>query len=174
MRLLMFSIFLLFSLAGYAASVYKWTDQQGRIHYSDIPPLDAKNLTQKNAAGNIVETDAIPFETKLAVEKNPVTLFSFKECGSPCSEAEAFLKSRGIPFSLKSTDSDKAELKSLTGDTQVPALIIGTQKPRIGFEEFSWNSALDAAGYPKSNPLKNLNKAPAKATPADKPNPTTR
>jgi len=135
MRLLL-SILLLCSLPGYAASasVYKWTDAQGRTHYSDIPPMDAKNLTKKSAAGNIIETDALPFESKLAMEKNPITLFSYKECGSPCSEAEALLNSRGIPFTLKNTDQDKIELKALTGDTQVPALIIGNQKPRIGFE----------------------------------------
>lgn len=166
MRLLTLTILMLCSLTSHAAAqVYKWTDAQGRTHYSDIPPLDAKNLTQKNAAGNIVETDALPFETKLAIEKNPVVLFSYKECGDPCAEAEAYMKSRGIPYTLKNREEDKAELKSLTGDTQVPALIIGKQKAKVGFEQGGWSSALDAAGYPKSNPLKNLNKSPAKAAP---------
>ncbi len=141
--------------------VYKWTDAQGQVHYSDVAPLDAKNLTQKSAGGNIIETDSLPFQSKMAAQKNPITLFSFKECGEPCSKAEKLLNDRGIPFTLKSADPDKDELKKLTGDTNAPALMIGTQKPLVGFEAGSWNNALDSAGYPKSNPLKNLKKAPA-------------
>ncbi len=145
------------------AQVYKWTDAQGQVHYGDLPPPQAKNLEQKKVSGNIIETDTEPYETKLAVQKNPVTLYSFAECGDPCTKAQALLDKRGVPYKLKNTDPDRAELRALTGDNRIPVLVVGKQTPRRGFEEGAWNLMLDQAGYPKSNPLAGLRKAAAKA-----------
>lgn len=145
------------------AQVYKWTDTQGKVHYGDMPPPQAKNLEQKKASGNIIETDAEPYETKLAAQKNPVALYSFTECGDPCTKAQALLDKRGVPYKLKNTEQDKAELRALTGDNQIPVLVVGKQTPRQGFEEGAWNLMLDQAGYPKSNPLAGLRKAAVKA-----------
>jgi glutaredoxin len=159
------------------AQVYKWTDAQGKIHYGDIPPPQAKNLEQKKASGNIIETDAEPYETKLAVQKNPVALYSFSECGDPCVKAQALLDKRGIPYKLKNADPDRAELKALTGDNRIPVLVVGKQTPLQGFEEGAWNQLLDQAGYPKNNPLAGLRKAavktPVAGTESSKPEPTT-
>ena len=41
------------------------------------------------------------------------------------------------------------KLKQLIGALQVPLLVVGTQ-PVKGFNESSWNSALDSAGYPRT------------------------
>lgn len=149
------------------AQVYKWTDAQGKVHYGDIPPPQAKNLEQKKVSGNIIETDTEPFETKLATQKNPVTLYSFAECGDPCAMAQALLDKRGIPYKLKNTDPDRTELRALTGDNRIPVLVVGKQTPRQGFEEGAWNLMLDQAGYPKNNPLAGLRKAAVKAPDAE-------
>jgi glutaredoxin len=143
------------------AQVYKWTDAQGKVHYGDVPPPQAKDVQQKRTSANIIETDAQPFETKLAAEKSPVILYSFEGCDS-CAKAQAMLDKRGIPYMLKNTDKDKIELRNLTGDTVIPVLIVGKQTPRQGFEESAWNTMLDQAGYPKSNPLSGLRKDTAK------------
>ena len=49
-----------------------------------------------------------------------------------------------------SADNQKA-LRELTGNLRIPTLLIGSQK-LTGFEDSQWNSALDAAGYPKTAP----------------------
>ena len=175
------AIYLLILLCGLSisanAQVYKWTDAQGKVHYGDVPPPQAKNLEQKKASGNIIETDAEPYETKLAAQKNPVTLYSFTECGDPCTEAQALLDKRGVPYKLKNTEQDKAELRALTGDNRIPVLVVGKQTPRQGFEKEAWNLMLDQAGYPKSNPLAGLRKAtvktPITGTEPTKPVPAT-
>ncbi len=146
------------------AQVYKWTDAEGKIHYGDIPPPRAKNVEQKKTSGNIIETDTVPYETKMAAQKNPITLYTFTECGDPCAMAQALLDARGVPYKLKNTVQDQVELKQLTGDTQMPVLIVGKMTPRRGFEESTWNTMLDEAGYPKSNPLASIRKAAEKAS----------
>jgi glutaredoxin len=163
--------FLFISLCFYSlatAQVYKWTDAQGKVHYGDIPPPQAQNVQQKKTHANIIETDSQPFETKLAVQKNPVVLYSFDACDS-CVKAQAMLDKRGIPYALKNTEKDKAALKALTGDNVIPVLVVGNQTPRQGFEEGAWNSMLDQAGYPKSNPLAGLRKAGKPASANAKP-----
>ncbi|WP_221764480.1 glutaredoxin family protein [Methyloradius palustris] len=148
------------------AQVYKWKDAQGNMHYSDTPPMDVKNIETKNVKANVVDTDAQPFATKLAAEKNPVSLYSFTGCGEPCTKAQAYLDKRGIPYALKNTDEDKAALQKLTGSLQVPVLVVGSKIPKRGFLEESWASLLDEAGYPKDNPLAAIKK-PAKPVPAE-------
>jgi glutaredoxin len=144
------------------AQVYKWTDAQGNMHYSDTPPMDAKNIETKNVKANVVDGDSQPFATKLAAEKNPVSLYSFSGCGDPCAQAQAYLDKRGIPYTLKNTDEDKVALQKLTGSLQVPVLVVGSKTPKRGYLEESWASLLDEAGYPKDNPLAALKKPPTK------------
>jgi glutaredoxin len=151
-------LFICLSLAPVAsAQVYKWTDAQGNTHYGDIPPPQAQNVQQKKTNANIIETDAQPFETKQAAQKNPVLLYAFDGCDS-CTRAREMLDKRGIPYTLKNTEKDKVELKALTGDNVIPVIVVGSQTPRQGFEAGAWNSMLDQAGYPKSNPLASLRK----------------
>ncbi|OAM51909.1 hypothetical protein A7981_10030 [Methylovorus sp. MM2] len=149
----------IFSASSFA-QVYKWVDAQGKIHYTDTPPMPevAKSVETKKAQGNVIESDAQPFATKIAAEKFPVSLYTFAGCGDLCDKAKALLDKRGIPYATKSTEEDKEALKKLTGDSQIPVLVVGNKTPRRGFEESAWNSLLDEAGYPKSNPLANMRK----------------
>jgi glutaredoxin len=157
---------------GANAQVYKWTDAEGNVNYGDVPPPQARNIEEKKASANVIETDGEPFETRLAAEKNPVTLYSFENCDS-CVTARMLLDKRGIPYTLKNTEQDKIELQSLTGDNIIPVIVVGKQTPRQGFEEVAWNSMLDQAGYPKNNPLAGLRKPANKTAPAaNSPSPT--
>lgn len=152
-----------------AGDLYKWRDAEG-VHYSDQPPpVGAKSVERKSAKGNVIDSDTMPFQTQEAAKKNPVTLYSFKECGDPCTSAESYLAKRGIPFALKNQEQDKLAVQKLTGDMQVPVMVVGTQSPLKGFQESQWGELLDLAGYPRTNPLGNLKKVPA--TSATKPVP---
>ncbi len=70
-----------------------------------------------------------------------------------CDQALALLNKRGILFSSRNpeTDPNAAEaLKSLAGQLSGPTLGLGTNSV-VGFNENTWNNALDAAGYPRFN-----------------------
>lgn len=134
-----------------AQQMYRWTDADGRVHYSDQPPpKDAKNVQTKNLGANVVETDAVPYATQVARRRNPVTLYAF-ECGDVCTQAKGLLRTRGVPFSeVDPRQAANAEkLKALTGGTDVPVLQVGDTVVN-GYEAGRWQTALDNAGYPAS------------------------
>ena len=150
-----------------AADLYKWLDAEGHVHYTgQPPPPGAKSVERKSGKGNLIESDTVPFETQQVAKKYPLTLYSFAECGDPCKSAEAYLAKRGVPFTLKNREEDKAAVMKLTGDNQAPVLVVGNQKPLSGYQETLWGELLDLAGYPKSNPLGKLKKNPATTPPS--------
>ena len=137
------------------AQMYKWVDAQGKVHFSDKPPpATAKQVQNKgdiaSSAPSIVN---LPPELTAAVKKNPVTLYTTTGCG-PCNSARTFLKSNGVPFSEKTVTSneDIAKLKQVSGDNQLPEMIINKSKFQ-GYEVIEWREALSAAGYPETNKL---------------------
>jgi Domain of unknown function (DUF4124) len=140
------------------AELYKWVGADGKITYSDTPPPpDAKKVEKKRLNDRVAEGDGLGFATRDAMKKHPIVLFS-TDCGQPCDQARALLSKRGIPFTEKNPEknlADGKELKKLTGALEVPDLQVGKETPIKGFNEASWNVALDAAGYPKNAaPLK--------------------
>jgi glutaredoxin len=142
--------------AAQAQNIYRWVDRDGSIHYSDLlPPADARNEEQKNLGDNVIQSDTLPYAVRNAVENFPVTLYSSRDCGEPCSAGRDLLTQRKVPFSESDvqTKADAEALKAATGRPQplVPSLIVGRQSA-VGFQEATWNALLDAAGYPKAAP----------------------
>lgn len=151
-----------------AQELYRWVDQGGKVHYSDMPPpANAKNSQQKRLGDSVIEQDKIPYAVKTAMQNNPVTLYA-NDCGRACDEARALLNKRGIPFADRDPQKDAeaaTALTALAGGLDVPTIAIGSTK-LSGFAEGAWNSALDSAGYPRSNPNLRLPPAAPKTAPA--------
>jgi glutaredoxin len=134
------------------STVYKWTDSQGKVHFSDTPPEQAKGVTQKRLGGGEVDAAQLPYATQLAAKSNPVTLYTAPQCGDPCANARSLLGARGIPYSERNAQAnptDAEEVKRLIGALQVPVLVIGGSHLK-GYEEGAWQAALDGAGYPRT------------------------
>ena len=131
--------------------VYRYTDADGRIVYTDRPPPGgAKNVQPKRLGANYIETTQMPLGTQQAVERFPVTLYTY-DCGEVCQNAEALLNRRGVPFTtINVTEGDGgAKLQSLTGEQRVPVLQVGEHVEK-GYLESKWQAVLDQAGYPKT------------------------
>jgi len=144
----------LLTLAGTAVAqtqVYRYTDPDGRIVYSDrAPPGSAKNVQPKRLGANYIETSQLPLAAQQAVERFPVTLYTY-DCGEVCQNAEGLLNRRGVPFTTVdvSQGDNATKLMSLTGEQRVPVLQIGDHLEK-GYLESKWQAALDTAGYPKT------------------------
>ena len=96
----------------------------------------------------------MPYATRQAAEKFPVTLYTAANCMEACKQARELLNGRGIPFSEKMLKSEEeiAELtKKLGSEAATPSIFVGQQSFK-GFEAGTWNNLLDLAGYPKSAP----------------------
>ncbi len=152
-------IFTAFSLLAFAlaaqAQLYRWTDESGKVHYTDTqPPATAKNVEKKGparASGAEAAAAQQSYALQQAVKTFPVTIYTSKDCGDPCKKGLDHLNKRGVPFTEKvvATQAELDELVKLAGAPRVPVMIVGVNI-RKDYEEQSWNEALDTAGYPKA------------------------
>jgi glutaredoxin len=161
------------SAAAQDRQVYRYTDPEGRVIYSDrAPPTDARDVKAKRLGANFVENSQMPLAAQQAMERFPVTLYTFK-CGELCQNAEALLNRRGVPFTTVNVEEQKGaeQLKNLTGELQAPVLQVGDKMLAKGYNEQKWQSMLDEAGYPKAPPLR---RATSPTRPSEPPTATTK
>ncbi|HEX7328160.1 MAG TPA: DUF4124 domain-containing protein [Casimicrobiaceae bacterium] len=153
MMLALMTVVTMLSVTAASAQTYRYVDPSGHVVYSDRPPpASAKNAAQRDLTANVIDTDALPFATRDAMKRHPVTLYTF-DC-DVCRSAEAMLAKRGVPHAVVIVTSEEgaAKLKALTGGQSAPVLQVGEGNIAIGYNEARWQSMLDAAGYPKDAP----------------------
>jgi hypothetical protein len=140
-----------------AQQIYRFTGPDGRITFSDKPPLDpntktttARAVAMSTGASSL---ETLPFELRQTVSRYPVVFYTGPGCG-PCTTRRAQRTSRGVPEIEKTVTSaeDIEALKRLAGSATLPFLTIGAQQLR-GYSEVEWVQFLDAAGYPKTSQL---------------------
>jgi len=155
-RVLILASLLSTSLVMAQTVTYQWTDPAtgGTIISDKAPPPGAKNVVKWS--GNARSEDPqLPYATRQAAEKYPVTLYTSASCVDPCKQARDLLNGRGVPFSetmLKSDEEIAEASKKLGGEVTVPSIFVGQQSFK-GIESTAWNNLLDLAGYPKSAPF---------------------
>jgi glutaredoxin len=158
--------FALLLAAAPAVAQYRWIDSKDQVNYGDFPPPDARNVTKVESRARPAGEEAgeFPFDLRRAVAQFPATLYTADGCPG-CEPARVFLRRRGVPFQeiVVETEVDAEELKRRTGTTSVPVLALG-RTPSIGYNEHTWTTALDAAGYPTQSAL-----PPGYRSPAPKP-----
>ena len=168
---------LLAAACGAQAQQYRWVDEKGRVQYTDTPPPPSAKRVEKKKLGTGSAPDGQEaFALQTARKNSPVKLYSSPDCGAACDDARKLLSQRGIPFSETSVSqvAQIEELKRVSGSGVVPAMLVGAAVQK-GFEADSYHRALDAAGYPRSNPVRAANppapppKPPAPPAPAAAP-----
>ncbi|MFN0314901.1 MAG: glutaredoxin family protein [Burkholderiales bacterium] len=152
------------------AELYRWVDENGSVTYSDLPPPPSAASAEQKRFVDRPGSQQLPYALQTAMRDHPVTLFS-TDCGPACTNAAQLLEKRGVPFTAKDAKDGQVqkELAALTGgQLEVPVLLVGKNAVK-GFLPDNWHSALDIAGYPKTNalPLNVAAKRPAEpSTPA--------
>ena len=138
-----------------AQETYRWVDQKsGQTIFSDQPPPPGAKQVAKTAGKAQSSDQQMPYATKQAAEKFPVTLYTAANCVEACRDARGLLNNRGVPFTEKmlKTQEEIDELAKLLGsEASTPTLTVGTQSFK-GLESGAWNNLLDLAGYPSSAP----------------------
>jgi len=126
-------VFLLLSPAAHA-DLYKWVDQNGKIHYGDSPP---ENVQLKKITGNVSSFSSVSVETfvydpKLITRRKKsreVIMYSTSWCGV-CKKAKRYFKSKNIPFTeydIEKSEKAAREFKKLRG-RGVPVILVGDQR----------------------------------------------
>jgi glutaredoxin len=170
MRAVIFAAMLAAASAAGAQQLYRWIDDQGRVHVTDTPPPPtakfAQTMTVTAAGAAQAPGESLPYAVQLAAKDSPVTLYTAPECG-PCGEARNLLNARGVPFRevLVADDAQQQELQKAVGALAVPSIIVGGSVQK-GFEQGAYHDLLDIAGYPKTGQVPARQQAAPKPAPA--------
>lgn len=139
------------SSLGAQAEIYRWTDKNGKVSYSDAPPVEV-DAQPRRLYDSRIEQEKLPFEARKAAERFPLQLLVGESCGEACQQARDYLAKRKAPFSEKQlkTQEEVDAYKRQLGKRELaaPTLLIGN-RALDGFDASSWGKELDAAGYPK-------------------------
>ncbi len=138
-----------------AQTVYRVVGPDGKVTFSDKPPVSGGNVTATGQGGRAVGVDAppLPFQLRQVVSRFPVTLYTSSGC-APCDSGRALLASRGVPFTEKTvtTAEDSEALIRVSGESSLPFLTVGSQQIK-GYSDTEWAQFLTAAGYPTTSVL---------------------
>jgi glutaredoxin len=162
------AVFLLLAAAAAGAQqMYRWTDENGRVHITDTPPPPSAKGVQKQKARSVPAEgeQGSSYELAQAMKEFPVTLYTAPSCKEPCQQARAALNRRGVPFKeVQVWEEDTAQdLRKLTGGTlDVPVLTVGRSVQK-GFQQDAYDALLDSARYPKAGLIAARNQAAPKA-----------
>jgi glutaredoxin len=155
--------------SGAAHAQYKVVGPDGKVTYTDRPPVAAEakvtpmRSTGTPAADSTAALASLPLELRQVAQRFPVVLYTTNEC-PPCEAARRVLRQRGIPFSerIVTSNDDLQALEQRTSDRALPAMTVGSHATS-GWAEGLWTNLLDLAGYPAQSRLPAGYKAPAPA-----------
>ena len=143
-----------------AQQMYRWTDENGRVHITDTPPPRGAKGVQKSrgAAAPATAQEGAgqqSYDLTLAMKEYPVSLYTSPMCKDACQKARDHLNKRGVPFrEIQVWDIDSnEELKRISGSSQVPTVVVGTSVQK-GYEITAFDELLDSARYPKAGSVK--------------------
>ena len=138
-----------------AAQVYKWTGPDGRTHYGDRPPEDAKKQELRIGVQSFggpaqVDTWTQVLKRPPAVDTSKprsaaVTMFSTSWCPH-CKRAKSYFAQKGVGYrevDIEASDSGRREFEQY-GGSGVPLIIVGERRMR-GFDPAAMDQLLAAA-----------------------------
>jgi glutaredoxin len=128
--ILTFSLLLL-SNSSYG-EIYKWADEQGKVHYSDQKP-DIESV--QNIELKINTYTHVTFGSSIHDVGRKVIMYSTDWCGY-CKKARTYLKKNNIPFTEYDIEKDveAAKRHENLGATGVPVILVGNKRMN-GFSE---------------------------------------
>jgi glutaredoxin len=139
---------MLIAAAPAGGGIYKWTDPQGRVHYSDNPPPEGK-AQQVKVKINSIQGPAVVStlrDTSAAKAKEKVRIYTAVWCGY-CKRAKAHLAAKGVAYDemdVETSERGRSEFAQL-GGRGVPVILVGNQR-MDGFDASGLDAMLASAG----------------------------
>jgi len=126
------------------AEIYKWTDADGKVHFSGSKPAYPTSIKNRNELEIKSLPPPTPTEDKHQTAAPQVDLYVTRWCPY-CKKAIAFLRKNHIPFNTYDIEQDvnaAARKKALApGYSGIPLAVINGATIR-GFDEGSYQQAL--------------------------------
>lgn len=118
------------------AEIYKWTDANGKTHYSDKAPidgdvesLDEQELTEKSNSYTQAKIEMPIFISASKRKQEKVVMYTSTHCGY-CAKAREYLASNGISFKEKNIETSakyQREFDKIEGKG-VPVILWGEKR----------------------------------------------
>ena len=128
------SLVLLLAFNATVAEIFKWTDDQGRVHFTDKPPETSKAETVKLRINSFSSPSVEPFQfdealiSKRSVSQ-AVVMYSTSWCGY-CKQARRYFQHNNIAFAeydVEKSDKGKRDYKKMNG-RGVPIILVGDKR----------------------------------------------
>jgi glutaredoxin len=131
------------------AEVYKWTDAQGALHFSDKPPREGDaervQLQPTNSFRGTPRATASegPVQAPSPVKTKPVVMYSAEWCGY-CRKARRYFQANRIAFRERDIEKDRAARRAYErlGGSGLPLILVGEQR-LSGFSQDSFRRLYD-------------------------------
>ncbi len=128
--LILFTLLLFNSFYACSDSIYKWTDEQGNVHYGDAPSAEYFSETLETTANTYSEVTQPKYRQQSFSEtQRPVTLYATSWCGY-CKKARQYFQRNHIKYIEH--DIEKSQLARRQFDTLggqgVPLIVMGDKK----------------------------------------------
>jgi len=147
------ALFLIAALAAASAAgaqtIYRWTDAQGKIHYtSDPPPGASRDVVRPRVNSYAAPASAgVPAAAPppAAAPAGPVVMYATSWCPY-CAKARAYFSRNGIAYTeydIEKSATANAEFKRL-GGRGVPLILVGRETMR-GFSDEGMDALLARA-----------------------------
>lgn len=139
MKRLLLVLCLLLPTGVTGAEIYKWTDENGRVHFGDVPQtigdtetVDLGHINTYNAPSKIFIDKTLSRSTGTSVfrdKHSDVIIYSTTWCGI-CVKAKNWLKANRIRFreyDVEKSPKGQRDYKKLKG-RGVPIILVGQQR----------------------------------------------
>jgi len=110
------------------AEIYKWIDEQGKVHFTDNPPNNKPAEEIKLQINTYSSVEIKPLVERLG-KKDKVVIYSAEWCGI-CTKAKQYFRKNNIAYisyDVEKSRTGKMDFKLLRGKS-VPIIIIGKQR----------------------------------------------
>ena len=108
------------------AGVYKWTDEQGRVHFSDSKP---GQQAVEEVELKINTYTAVTYEESIFSEGPKVVMYSTQWCGY-CKKARQYFKQNHIAYTEYDIEKDAGARRrhKQMGAKGVPVILVGKRR----------------------------------------------
>lgn len=115
------------------AEIYRWIDEDGRVHFGDRAPVavDSETLDVRPQTYESPSIEALTnvFADDINARENKVVMYSAEWCGV-CKRAKAFFLKSNIPFEeydVEKTAKGKRDYKKM-GAKGVPVILVDSKR----------------------------------------------
>lgn len=113
------------------AEIYKWTDVNGKVHFSDKPPpnenaetIDEQRLSSRASSYTLAEIKILSIDSSANQNNQKLIMYTTSSCGY-CAKARSYFAKQRIPYKEKNIETSEkyhSEFKKI-GGKGVPVIL---------------------------------------------------